>query len=139
MLDLLVEERNTNEDIRYKQNLEKQWNDRLQMRREFERYRAERDRRKLEQEKNEDAIFLADMRKQLAERDKLDQLADEKRRQKIREHGRAIQEMIELRRRQRAIDAAEEIKWHDYLLSEERKQYVHNIEVISLLRFIFIS
>lgn len=122
MLDLLVEERNTNEDIRYKQNLEKQWNDRLQMRREFERYRAERDRRKLEQEQNEDAVFLADMRKQLAERDKLDQLADEKRRQKIREHGRAIQEMIELRRRQRAIDAAEEIRWHEYLLSEERKQ-----------------
>ncbi|XP_011186023.1 meiosis-specific nuclear structural protein 1 [Zeugodacus cucurbitae] len=122
LLDLLVEERNTNEDIRYKQNLEKQWNDRLQMRREFERYRAERERRKLEQEENEDAIFLADMRKQLAERDKLDQLADEKRRQKIREHGRAIQEMIELRRRQRAIDAAEEIKWHEYLLNEERKQ-----------------
>lgn len=134
MLDLLVEERNTNEDIRYKQNLEKQWNDRLQMRREFERYRAERDRRKLEQEQNEDAVFLADMRKQLAERDKLDQLADEKRRQKIREHGRAIQEMIELRRRQRAIDAAEEIRWHEYLLSEERKQYVHNIGVINLLK-----
>ncbi|CAD6994520.1 meiosis-specific nuclear structural protein 1 [Ceratitis capitata] len=122
LLDLLVEERNTNEDIKYKQNLEKQWNDRIQMRLEFERYREERERRKLEQEQNEDAVFLAEMHKQLAERDKLDQLADEKRRRKIKEHGRAIQEMIELRRRQRAMDAAEDIKWHEYLLNEERKQ-----------------
>ncbi|XP_017492862.1 PREDICTED: meiosis-specific nuclear structural protein 1-like [Rhagoletis zephyria] len=122
LLDLLVEERNTNEDMRYKQNLEKQHNDRIQMRMEFERYRKERERQKLEREQNEDATFLAEMRKQLAERDKIDQLADEKRRQKIREHGRAIQEMIELRRRQRAADAAEEIKWHEFLNKEERKR-----------------
>ncbi|XP_053945217.1 meiosis-specific nuclear structural protein 1 [Anastrepha ludens] len=122
LLDLLVEERNTNEDIRYKQNLEKQYNDRIQMRVEFERYRNDQERRKLEREKNEDAIFLAEMRKQLAERDKLDQLADEKRRLKIKEHGRAIQEMIELRRQKRATDAAEDIKWHEYLINEERKR-----------------
>ncbi|XP_054747433.1 meiosis-specific nuclear structural protein 1 [Anastrepha obliqua] len=122
LLDLLVEERNTNEDIRYKQNLEKQYNDRIQMRVEFERYRSDQERRKLEREKNEDAIFLAEMRKQLADRDKLDQLADEKRRLKIKEHGRAIQEMIELRRQKRATDAAEDIKWHEYLINEERKR-----------------
>ncbi|XP_067628802.1 meiosis-specific nuclear structural protein 1 [Eurosta solidaginis] len=121
LLDLLVEERNTNEDMRYKQSLEKQNNDRIQMRMEFERYRSERGRRKLEREQNEDAVFLAEMHKELAERDRLDQLADEKRRQKIREHRRAIQEMIESRQRQRALDAAEELKWHEYLINEERK------------------
>lgn len=57
-------------------------------------------------------IFFSQELERLAEMAKLDQLSDAKRRMKRLEHGRAVEAMIEDRRRRRAEEMAQLVESH---------------------------
>lgn len=66
--------------------------------------------------------FEEDQMKLMAERDKLAQLSDDKRRRKQMEHKKAIRELIDQRRVERAENMAEMVKSHEALLMEEQEK-----------------
>lgn len=79
---------------------------RLVARTEFVRQRHERARRQQQTEQDERAFRQRQMA-ELAERDRIEQLSNERRRQRIAEHNRIVLGLMEQRREQRAIDAAQ--------------------------------
>lgn len=58
----------------------------------------------------EDRIFREKQLEMLAERDKLEQMSDEKRRRKMAEHRKATHEMMEGRKLERAENLAKELQ-----------------------------
>jgi hypothetical protein len=78
--------------------------------------------RQREQEEQDERAFCEKQLQMLAERDKIEQLSNEKRRKKVAEHRKAIQEMLEERKNQRAAALAEEIKLRDALKQEEKRK-----------------
>lgn len=109
LLSLLVEERNAKEDEKYRRNLEKQIRERNQLRTEMETYRQELLAQKARLFQEEERQMREEHMRQMAERDRLEQLSDDKRRRKIMEHNRALREMIETRRQRRAEEVTKRI------------------------------
>ncbi|XP_061396120.1 meiosis-specific nuclear structural protein 1-like [Musca vetustissima] len=122
LLSLLVEERKAKEDIKYRQMLEKQIEERTKLRMELENYRREIAIQKQRKFAVEERQMREESLRQMAERDKLDQLSDEKRRRKIMEHNRALKEMIEQRRQQRAEEIAHRIGEFETMLRKEKER-----------------
>lgn len=71
-------------------------------------------------EQEEDRLFFLETMKVLAEKDKLDQLSTEKRRQKMMEHRRAIQELLEQRKNNRVEEVAGKLR--DRKMDEKEEQ-----------------
>lgn len=78
---------------------------------------------KKELEAQEDRIFREKQLELWAERDKVEQLSDEKRRKKMAEHRRAIHEILEERQKQRAENLADELRTRDLEQEQEKRKY----------------
>lgn len=75
-----------------------------------------------EQSEMDEKAFYENQLLLLAERDKLEQLSNERRRRKIAEHRKAIQEMLAEKRLQRAAVMALEMKTRDVEEEAERRK-----------------
>lgn len=78
--------------------------------------------RRRDLEAQEDRIFQEKQLEMWAERDKIEQLSDEKRRRKMTEHRRAIHELLELRKMQRVESLALELKTRDLEQEQEKRK-----------------
>lgn len=58
----------------------------------------------------------------LAERDKIDQMSNEKRRRKMAEHRKATHELLEERKQQRVEKLADEIRLRDLDQQQEKRK-----------------
>ncbi|XP_075147976.1 meiosis-specific nuclear structural protein 1 [Haematobia irritans] len=122
LLSLLIEERKAKEDVKYRQNIERKIREQANIRAELEMYRKEIAAQKLAKIQEEERKLREDFMRQMAERDKLDQLSNENRRRKIVEHSKALREMIDLRRKQRAEEIAERIGEFERSLKTEQNR-----------------
>ncbi|KAL9695965.1 hypothetical protein quinque_015250 [Culex quinquefasciatus] len=87
------------------------------------------------QQEDEDRRFKEEQLKLWAERDRLDQLSNEKRRLKLMEHRRAIQELLEERRQRRADEVKELMQMQSLFEQEEkRREEIIEEERIKLLK-----
>lgn len=86
----------------------------------------EEQRKRKEQDEMDEKVFYESQLQLLAERDKLEQLSNEKRRRKMAEHRRAVQEMLSERKLQRAEELALELKARDAEQQAEKRRQVEN-------------
>jgi hypothetical protein len=84
-------------------------------------------KRRKEQEENDEKLFCEKQLQMLAERDKIEQLSNEKRRRKILEHRKDIQEMLEQRKLQKVEAMATEIRMREIEEEEKKRKYVISI------------
>lgn len=122
LLSLLVEERKAKEEELYRKVLVKQIKEREQLRIDLDKYRHELRIRNEIQLKEEENKFREDNMRYLAERDKLDQLSNEKQRRKKLEHSKALKEMIDTRRRQKADAIAKRISDFENIKNIEKER-----------------
>lgn len=115
-------EENEKVEERIRQKLEFQLRQRIEARLALEQQVMDQIRRK-EQDKNDEKVFCEQQLQMLAERDKLEQLSNEKRRKKVMEHRRAIQEMLEQRKLERIESMAVEIRMREIKEEQERRKY----------------
>lgn len=110
LISLFEGERRAKEDEIYRQHLAKQVQRRERLRVEEKNYydfvRVEKEK-KLREEEEE---LRQEQLSYLEERDKISQLSDEKRRRKKLEHSKALRELIELKRMERAREVGERIE-----------------------------
>lgn len=74
-------------------------------------------------EATEDRIFREQQLEMLAERDRIDQMSDEKRRRKMTEHRKATHELLEVRKAERAQKLSEEIEMRHVEHEQEKRRY----------------
>ncbi|XP_037950788.1 meiosis-specific nuclear structural protein 1-like [Teleopsis dalmanni] len=120
--NLLIEECKAVEDFRYRQNLERQERQRMQVREEIEKHRAELLQQKLDSQKAKEEQIRIERLNMLAERDKLEQLSDQRRRQKKLEHKREVEEMLKELRNRRTEEQIKQIHERDLQLLIERQR-----------------
>lgn len=99
--------------------MENEFRRRIELRFSLEKQRLDQLER-LKTEEREEQKFRDQQMKYLAERDKLEQMSNEKRRRKMLEHKKAIQEYLEQRRIQRAQEIADLQK--SYKIDEENEE-----------------
>lgn len=73
-------------------------------------------------EQEEDHLFFLETMKVLAEKDKLDQLSNERRRQKMMDHRREIQELLEQRKNNRVEEVAGKLRVRAMEEREEQRR-----------------
>lgn len=112
------------EQIRNK--LEFQLRQRIEARLILEQQLMDQKQRK-ERDENDEKIYWEKQLQMLAERDKIEQLSNEKRRRKILEHRKAVQEMLEQRKLDRIEAMATEIKMREIEQEDEKRKYVISI------------
>lgn len=117
--ELWAFEQNEKVEEKLREQMEYRFRVRVETRLALEEQLMDQKHRK-ELEAQEDRIFREKQLEMLAERDKIDQLSDEKRRRKTAEHRKAIHEMLEERKLKRAQDLVEELKERD--LEQKRAQ-----------------
>lgn len=129
-------EQNEKIEEKIRTQIEYQLRLRIESRLALEKQLIDRQQRREQEERNEKA-FCEKQLQMLAERDKVEQLSNEKRRRKLAEHRKAIQEMLEERRCQRAVALAEEIKLRDIEKQQEKRKYVFksNLFTIKLIHY----
>lgn len=103
-----------------KAEIEKKFRDRIKMRIGFNEQFMEREAQRRKHELDELAYKEEQMRF-MAERDRLDQMSDEKRRRKMMDHRKAIQDILQQRRLERAIETTEKMKMREIEAENERK------------------
>lgn len=81
-------------------------------------------KKRKEREENDEKLFCEKQLQMLAERDKIEQLSNEKRRRKILEHRKAIQEMLEQRKLERVEAMATEIRMREIEEEDKKRKYV---------------
>lgn len=79
-------------------------------------------RQRKEQEEMDEKVFYENQLQLLAEQDKLEQLSNERRRRKIAEHRRAVQEMLSDRKQQRVEALAVELRTRDAEQQAEKRR-----------------
>uniref|UniRef100_A0A8D8GT49 Meiosis-specific nuclear structural protein 1 n=1 Tax=Culex pipiens TaxID=7175 RepID=A0A8D8GT49_CULPI len=132
--DLYAAELDERQEQRLQRDLEQQLRKRIEARLGIERQLVEIECRRKQQE-DEDRRFKEDQLKLWAERDRLDQLSNEKRRLKLMEHRRAIQELLEERRQRRADEVKELMQMQSLFEQEEkRREEIIEEERIKLLK-----
>lgn len=88
-----------------------------------------------QQEADDERNFKEDQLKLWAERDRIDQMTNEKRRLKLTEHRRDIQELLEERKRRRADEVKQLMQQQSMFEQEEkRRQEIIEEERIKLLK-----
>lgn len=73
-------------------------------------------------EAQEDRIFREKQLELWAERDKLEQMSDEKRRRKMAEYRNAIKDILEERKHERTVKLAEELQLRDIEKEKEKRK-----------------
>ncbi|XP_039445712.1 meiosis-specific nuclear structural protein 1-like [Culex pipiens pallens] len=132
--DLYAAELDERQEQRLQRDLEQQLRKRIEARLGIERQLVEIECRRKQQE-DEDRRFKEEQLKLWAERDRLDQLSNEKRRLKLMEHRRAIQELLEERRQRRADEVKELMQMQSMFEQEEkRREEIIEEERIKLLK-----
>lgn len=121
MQELWEFEQNEKSEEKIREQLEYRFRVRVETRLALEDQMIDQHRRK-QLEAQEDRLFREKQLELLAERDKLDQLSDEKRRRKMSEHRKAIHEMLEERKVQRAEKLEEEFKLRDIEKEQEKRK-----------------
>lgn len=121
MQELWAFEQNEKIEEKIREQMEYRFRVRVETRLALEEQLMDQQRRK-ELDAHEDKIFREKQLEMLAERDKIDQLSDEKRRKKMAEHRRAIHEMLEERKAKRAVDLAEELELRNLEQAEEKRK-----------------
>lgn len=119
-MDLYEIEKDEREMETYRRQLEEKVRKRVEARIALDMQRAN-NQLKADIEAEENRRFAEEQMKYLAEKDKLDQLSNEKRRRKQIEHKKAIREIIEQRKIERAERMAAMVKSHEEELREEEK------------------
>lgn len=119
--ELWAFEQNEKDEEKLREQLEHRFRVRIETRLALEGQLMDQNRRK-EFEAQEDRIFREKQLEMLAERDKLDQMSDEKRRRKMAEHRKATHELLEVRKAQRVEDLAEEMKQRDLDKEQEKRK-----------------
>lgn len=114
-------EQNEKAEEKIREQLEYRFRVRIETRLALEGQLMDQHRRK-ELEAQEDRIFREKQLEMLAERDKLDQMSDEKRRRKTAEHRRATHELLEERKVQRIENLAKEMKQRDLDKDQEKRK-----------------
>ncbi|XP_065084736.1 meiosis-specific nuclear structural protein 1 [Ochlerotatus camptorhynchus] len=132
--DLYAAELDERQEDRIQRDLEQQLRKRIEARLGLERQLTEIECRR-QREADEERKFKEDQLKLWAERDRIDQMTNEKRRLKLMEHRRAIQELLEDRKRQRA-DQIKELMQQQTMFEqqEKRRQEIIEEERIKLLK-----
>ncbi|XP_055639537.1 meiosis-specific nuclear structural protein 1 [Toxorhynchites rutilus septentrionalis] len=132
--DLYSAELNERQEYRLQRDLEQQLRKRIEARLGLERQLSEIECRR-QREAEEERQFKEDQLKLWAERDRIDQMTNEKRRLKLVEHRRAIQQLIEDRKQQRA-DEVKQLIQQQYMFEQEekRRQEIIEEERIKLLK-----
>lgn len=106
LIDLKIEELREKEEQKLRVDMERELRKRINTRLVLEQQRCE-NRQRLCNAEEEDRVFRVDMMKVLAEKDKLDQLSNEKRRRKMMEHKKAIHDGLQQRRIKREQELEE--------------------------------
>lgn len=119
--ELWAFEQNEKIEEKLREQMEYRFRVRVETRLALESQLVDQQRRK-ELEAQEDRIFREKQLELWAERDKVDQLSDEKRRRKMAEHRRAIHEILEERKVQRAENLAMEMKTRDLEQEQEKRK-----------------
>lgn len=114
-------EQNEKVEQKIRDDLERRFRIRVETRIALEEQLIDRQKRR-EQEAQDDKLFWEKQMEMLAERDKIDQLSNEKRRRKMAEHRRAIHDMLDERKAQRAIDILNEMKQRDLDQQREKRK-----------------
>lgn len=132
--DLYAFEMSEKEDIKIQEEMERQFRKRIETRLALERQLMDQWRIK-QQQIQTDKEFQEEQMKLMAERDRIDQMSNEKRRRRILEHRRETFEMLEERKTRRAQNMAESIKAHESAEKlEQRKQEIIEEERIKMLK-----
>ncbi|CAG9807400.1 unnamed protein product [Chironomus riparius] len=132
--ELWAFEENEKIEEQMRNKLEFQLRQRIEARLILEQQLMDQKQRK-EREENDEKIFWEKQLQMLAERDKIEQLSNEKRRRKILEHRKAIQELLEQRKLQRVEALATEIRMREIEEQDEkRKQEIVEEERIKIIQ-----
>lgn len=132
--DLYAFEMSEKEDEITRKKIEQQFRKRIETRLALERQLMEQyyiAQKKIQTDKE----FKDEQMNLMAERDRIDQLTNERRRQKIIDHRREILEMLEERKVKKAQDLAESVKIQQlHEKEEQRKQEIIEEERIKMLK-----
>lgn len=79
-------------------------------------------KKRKEAEAQKDKVYQETQMKLWAERDKLEQLSDEKRRRKMAEYRKAIKEILDERKAQRTVEMCEELRQREIEQEAERRK-----------------
>lgn len=118
-------EQNEKVEERTRIDLERRFRVRVETRLALEQQLMDQYKRKL-QVMEDDKVFLGKQMEMMAERDKIDQMSNERRRRKMAEHRKDIHELLEKRKEQRVLDIANEIKLRELEQKQEARKYVQN-------------
>lgn len=119
-------EKDEREAERFRKELEEKIRNRIEARLALDMQVANNQLKK-DYEAAEERAFMEDQIRIFAERDKLDQLSNEKRRRKQLEHKQAIRELMETRRIERAQKMVEMIKETEAEIAEDQRRYIFEI------------
>ncbi|XP_019531927.2 meiosis-specific nuclear structural protein 1 [Aedes albopictus] len=132
--DIYAAELDERQEDRIQRDLEQQLRQRIEARLGLERQLSEIECRR-QREADEERKFKEDQLKLWAERDRIDQMTNEKRRLKLAEHRRAIQELLEDRKRRRADEVKQLMQQQSMFEQEEkRREEIIEEERIKLLK-----
>lgn len=107
--ELWAFEQNEKNEEKLRKHLEYRFRVRVETRLALENQLREQQEKKTDQAK-EDEIFREKQLKMWAERDKLEQMSDEKKRRKMTEYRKSVKEILDQRKSQRIESACEEIR-----------------------------
>lgn len=119
--ELWAFEQNEKNDEKILQQLEYRFRVRVETRLALEDQMREQKQRK-EAEVQKDKVYQETQMKLWAERDKLEQLSDEKRRRKMAEYRKAIKAILDERKAQRVEEMCEEVKQREIERETERRK-----------------
>lgn len=114
-------EQNEKIEEKIREQLEYRFRVRVETRLALESQLMDQQHRK-ELEAQEDRIFREKQLEMLAERDRIDQMSDEKRRRKMMEHRKATHELLEERKVKRVENLTEELKLRDIEVEQEKRK-----------------
>lgn len=119
--ELYAFEQNEKVEERTRIDLERRFRVRVETRLALEEQLMDQFKRKL-QVMEDDKVFLGKQMEMMAERDKIDQMSNERRRRKMAEHRKDIHELLEERKAQRLLDRANEIKLRELEQKKETRK-----------------
>lgn len=121
--ELYAFEQNEKVEERTRIDLERRFRVRVETRLALEEQLLDQFKRKL-QVMEDDKVFLGKQMEMMAERDKIDQMSNERRRRKMAEHRKDIHELLEKRKQQRVLDIANEVRLRELEQKKEIRKYV---------------
>uniref|UniRef100_A0A182MZT9 Meiosis-specific nuclear structural protein 1 n=1 Tax=Anopheles dirus TaxID=7168 RepID=A0A182MZT9_9DIPT len=132
--ELYIAEWNEREETKRQRELEEQIRKRIQIRLELEAQLVANGCQR-EQQAAAERRFQEDQIRTWAERDRVEQMSDEKRRRKMAEYRRTVQELLEDRRRRRVADVKQLVEEEErQRQTERRRQEILEEERIKLLK-----